>query len=212
MKIHLPFLTCLPILLFASCSPYRQTTHTWVQEHALQTERLKNCEEAQRQRIEKASKHWLYHLIPRHKDQLYWFDLGHWISWSLFGNDDDGIFGEMPTANFKVQSPISSKLALRWGMRNPLHNFSFYIIGSADKANNEVIIAQIQKDRREFFTYYPKARHVLCSNGSSFLLALHGYKPFIAVRLGRVESYFGWRERGNFGIKLRRRKQACDKT
>ena len=82
--------------------------------------------------------HPLYQTIPRHRCQIRWFDLGHWSTWTLFGNDDDGIFGEEPTANYRLEERPDYKKAFLWWCRNPLHNFCFYVIGSAERTNSEI--------------------------------------------------------------------------
>jgi hypothetical protein len=80
--------------------------------------------------------HRLYQLIPPHRDVIVWYDVGHWCTWTLFGNDDDGIFGEGPCAHYRQDQPNDYAKALAWGCRNPLHNFCFYVIGSAYRKNS----------------------------------------------------------------------------
>ena len=43
-------------------------------------------------------KHWLYKIIPRHRRILKSWRFWQFPLWALFGNDDDGIFGEEPTS------------------------------------------------------------------------------------------------------------------
>lgn len=163
-----------------------------------------NCDFALNQ-VEAASQK-LYDFIPRHRSQIEWYDLGHWTTWMLFGNDDDGIFGEGREAQYLVTKKANVGKALRWQLRNPLHNFCFYVIGSAYRENSEITLLEISPERfcclKE--TWPPKN---FPSQRSCFFFALHGGKPFIAFQLVysktyRAEFYLGWRDRGNFGLKF----------
>lgn len=155
-----------------------------------------------------AHSHWLYQYVPRHRSQLPWYDFGHWTSWALFGNDDDGIFGEDCMPSYKGDKTLSAWKAVQWNCRNPFHNFCFYVIGSAHRTNSELTLLKVAADSAcEALTYTPTEGVVFPSERSCFFLALHGGKPFISLRLRysqfwRGDFYFGWRERGNFGIKF----------
>lgn len=190
------FSYALPIILLptllASCATYKKPTESFATDNP-------------REII--ASKHWLYAVIPRHRSQIRLYDLGHWSTWALFGNDDDGLFGEGQNARFRLDDPVAGRLALRWGIRNPLHNFTFYVIGQAYYKNSEFALASLSKDNCRAFQYNENAKTVFAKEGSSFFLGLHGWKPFIALRFKysqkrRGDFYLGWRERGNFGLKL----------
>ncbi len=155
---------------------------------------------------ETTSEHWLYDVIPRHRSQIAWYDAGHWIAWSLLGNDDDGIFGEGPHANYKPEEPASVAKALKWEGRNPLHNFCFYLIGSAHRTNSEYTLLEVTPCHLKVGRYSPVAKTVFPTKNSCFYFGLHGGKPFLSFRLRwtrnkSTDFYFGWRERGNFGIK-----------
>jgi hypothetical protein len=150
--------------------------------------------------------HWLYQVVPRHRCQIAPWDVGHWIMWSCFGNDDDGIFGEEPTAEFKPECEPSFAKALAWTLRNPFHNFCFYVIGSANRCNSEFTVLRITPDESETMVYRPEASTVFAGHNSSFYLAFHGGKPFISSRIVWSETresrfYLGWRCRGNFGLR-----------
>lgn len=156
---------------------------------------------------DEASRHWLYQYIPRHRSLIPWWALSHWCTWAFLGNDDDGLFGEGHHALYwKASEPSSCKKALLWFLRNPLHNFTFYVIGSAWTENSEVTLVKIAADQSEFFTYSPRAKTIFFSENSSLFIGLHGWKPFISLRIlysnqARGDFFVGWRERGNFGIK-----------
>lgn len=154
---------------------------------------------------QKAQEHWLYRCIPRHRCQLYWYDVGHWVAWALFGNDDDGIFGE--EVRYKVERISDTGKALCWGVRNPLHNFCFYVIGSAERCNSELTFIQLAPGNSKCFHYEPVGQTNFPSKSSCFYAGLHGWKPYIALRLAYPQGYgtdfyLGWRCRGNFGIKF----------
>jgi len=78
----------------------------------------------------------------------------------------------------------------KWYWRNNAHNFTFYIIGIADK-----------KFRRS--GHYPD--QVFNPHGG-WNWAVCKYKwarlPFVSFQKHKFAFYLGWRERGNFGIKL----------
>ncbi len=183
------------ILLFSSgCARYKQPTDSFLTPTADPNKQA-------------ALSHWLYDVVPRHRSQIYWYDAGHWTTWMLFGNDDDGIFGEDSENPYKINEPISFKKGAYWACRNPLHNFCFYTIGSAYRTNSELAIFRVGDGSLGFCEYSPVAHRVFGGKGSSFLLALHGWKPFISLRISYCthrssQFYFGWRERGNFGMKF----------
>lgn len=188
------------LLLLPSCIPYHYETRFF-------TSSCEPCDEITERNVELARSHWLYRIVPRHRTQIRWYDLGHWTSWSLFGNDDDGIFGEEPTADFRKCSPPSVGKALAWAYRNPTHNFCFYVIGSAGRVNDEFTLLRLTPHYQEAFVYRPQATTVFAGKRSSLYLALHGGKPFLSSRIvwsntreGRF--YIGWREKGNFGVRF----------
>jgi hypothetical protein len=188
-----------PIVLFlcCGCASYKVSTQDFGDS---------SCELYVNQNKEAALSHWLYHFIPRHRCQIQWYDIGHWTTWSLFGNDDDGIFGEELTAYYRPQQSIGIFKAIRWNLRNPFHNFCFYVIGSAYSENSEFIFLKCNQYQIEVFKYKNTNQSNFGGDQTSFLLALHGGKPFISLRLAYSEKYkgdfyLGWRERGNFGIK-----------
>ena len=86
--------------------------------------------------------------------------------------------------------PDDRHRAMKWRFRNPFHNFSYYVVGVADK---------------EFVrsSKYP-GRNSRSPGGWDFAVARRRIVllPFISCRRGGFNFYFGWRERGNFGIKL----------
>ena len=77
-----------------------------------------------------------------------------------------------------------------WSIRNPFHNFTFYVIGISDKV---------------FLRTGRYADRVANPQGG-WNWAVCRYQwlwlPFVDYHRGRFEFYFGWRNGGNFGLKL----------
>ena len=77
-----------------------------------------------------------------------------------------------------------------WHLRNPLANFSNYVIGVADK---DTVRSGDYPDRTSNphggWTFAVTRRRIV-------------YLPFVDYKRGGFEFYFGWRLHGNFGIKL----------
>jgi len=77
-----------------------------------------------------------------------------------------------------------------WSLRNPFHNFTFYVIGVAD---------------RPIWRAGPFPTQTMNPHGGwNWAVSRYGCVglPFIGYRRGRFEGYFGWRTGGNFGMKL----------
>lgn len=100
-----------------------------------------------------------------------------------FGNVDD----PEPPAWYRPGSPSRGWF---WQLRNPLHNFTFYVIGIADQP-----FTRDGKFPNDVF-----AR----DGGWNWAVAKHAWLrlPFISFNGERWRFYFGWRERGNFGAKI----------
>jgi len=177
--------------LLSSCIPYRCGQEAWLRGEASERE----CA---------LSDHSLYRIVPRHRSQIRWYDLPHWGAWALFGNDDDGLWGEV---SFPDQEGETVSQAAAWWIRNPFHNLFFYVVGSAHCSNSEVTLLALSSSKSAFCSYQPVATTNFFDEGSCFYLGLHGWKPFCSFRLQysdsrRCDCYLGWRERGNFGGKL----------
>jgi hypothetical protein len=199
--LRLSFIPFFLISLCTGCVPYKIPTETFIPPPVAQPVDPKILTN-----YRQAAAHPLYQLVPRHRSQIHWYDIGHWISWTLFGNDDDGVFGENSPEPYLPEKKIGLKKALRWTCRNPFHNFCFYVIGSAHRINSEFTLLKI--DQREILccTYKPKGETNF-GQGNAFYLGFHGWKPFISLQIlyspkHLGQFYMGWRERGNFGIKF----------
>jgi hypothetical protein len=107
-----------------------------------------------------------------------------------FGNADD----PEPPDWYKPEDPARHR---KWHLRNPLHNFTFYVVGVADKP-----FERVGRHPQEVFNP---------AGGWNWATCRYKYcrLPFFSYTRGRFVTYWGWRERGNFGVKLTfRRKQA----
>ncbi len=171
------------------------------------------------EQYQKASDHWLYRIIPRHYRQLTWYHIGPFCLWILFGNDDDGIFGEGPRALWRMNEPPSCKKAFLWSTRNPLHNYTFYILGCAfeNNSSDEFMVVDIRPGTALFFSYEPYGTTVFSDKKNCLFIAFHSLRPFISFRYTfeskkKIECFCGWRERGNFGLKMALRSEEVKKS
>jgi hypothetical protein len=86
--------------------------------------------------------------------------------------------------------PNARTRTFTWYLRNPFSNFSKYVIGIQDKKS---IRSGKYPDKNGNphggWNFAVSRRHILIL-------------PFIDFKHGRFEFYSGWRERGNFGMKL----------
>ncbi len=207
------------LLLANGCAPYKVSTQAFLDwpKPCIEPENYEQSLLCENKRC--AVRHWLYRVIPRHRCQIRWYDLGHWTTWMLFGNDDDGIFGEEMSGRYRPYQKVCFPKALAWTVRNPLHNFCFYVIGSADRRNSEITLLKVTTNEFCMFDYVPQGKTVFASpqSSSSLFLGLHGGKPFFSLRLAyhpkrHLDLYIGWRCRGNFGLKFLPATKTRDKT
>lgn len=108
------------------------------------------------------------------------------LIWALFGNDEDGIYGDL---SFNPKCEKSKWLAIKWWFRNPFHNLFFHVWSVPKPFTSE--------------GDYPK--DVFNPNGGWNRIThtgANGKKYRFISYCGAIKFYIGWRERGNFGIKL----------
>lgn len=196
---RLSLVVILFLTFLTSCAPYRYSTD-WIE-----SEPRKNNHPLAKRNKTYALSHPLYMIIPRYRNQIQWYDMGHWTTWVLFGNEKDGIFGE-EAAYRPMQLPSFSK-ALSWYVRNPLHNFNSYVIGDAGRRQSSLILFGLAPHRFALMTYQEQAKTIFPSRGSCLYLALHGWKPFFSLRIAysrhlSTDFYIGWRCGGSFGLKF----------
>lgn len=101
-----------------------------------------------------------------------------------FGNIDEPI----PPYNKWRGLPYFIRKIL-WFLRNPFHNFMFYVVGITDKPF--IVRGEYPSD-------------VFNPNGGwkhHFVIYNRLRLPFVSY-VGKIKFYIGWRERGNLGFKL----------
>jgi hypothetical protein len=118
---------------------------------------------------------------PTNQPKIHFYNKLNPVWW--FKNSDEPV----PPAWYK---PGDKHRVAKWHFRNPLHNFDNYVIGVADK--------KFKRSGR-----YPE-RNSNPNGGWDFEVARRklAVLPFISYQRGKFNFYFGWRERGNLGIKL----------
>jgi hypothetical protein len=112
---------------------------------------------------------------------IHFYDKLNPIWW--LGNADEPRAPEWYRPNTRTRN-------FTWYLRNPFSNFSKYVIGIEDKKS---IRSGKYPDKisnpHGGWNFAVSRRHIV-------------YLPFIDYKHGRFEFYSGWRERGNFGLKL----------
>ncbi len=100
-----------------------------------------------------------------------------------FGNSDE----PRPPAWYRPDEPCR---VFMWYMRNPFANFSNYVIGAADRQTvRSGVYPTVNGNPNGGWNFAVTRRRIV-------------YLPFIDYKRHRFEFYFGWRARGNFGMKL----------
>ncbi|HEV8052838.1 MAG TPA: hypothetical protein VGP47_10120 [Parachlamydiaceae bacterium] len=164
--------------------------------------------------------HWLYRYIPCNHDELKNKPCWQAITWGIFGNDDDGIFGEGPHSGTKwtgkwggktvknishIPGTINFQRFILWQLRNPLHNFTNYVIGFKGKEDvSYKRIALISTGEIKGYEDIDKPHVFPMGERTGVYLGLHNNLPFVSARvkiIGRwLETYSGWRPGGGFGL------------
>ncbi|MGO8696727.1 MAG: hypothetical protein ACLQVY_03280 [Limisphaerales bacterium] len=146
----------------------------------------------------------LYHYVPRKRAQLRPLD-ARWLAWALAGNDDDGIFGEN-AGKMPYSTHIDLRTFFSWSVcRNPLHNLSFYVIGSASwKRHYDFSLFSLggKKAARAF----SNAGQWKEGDRPYFDLGFNDFKPYLRIDPWTADLFFGWRRNGSFEIKMRKEK------
>lgn len=129
-------------------------------------------------------------MAPRRPPAPWYRKLNPW--WLLFGNDDDGYFGD---PDWRAGRTETLGLAVIWWLRNPAHNLTWYGIGVADKARLNV-------GRWAPEIHRPGGGLLTCWTEVQVLGFLWVALPFISYLSPHVKAYAGWRPSGAFGFKL----------
>lgn len=101
------------------------------------------------------------------------------------GNADDPV----PPSWYRPGQGLRGPL---WQLRNPLHNFTFYVIGVHDKD-----FVRLGEEPGAVFRR---------GGGWNWAVIERGFLrlPFVSYEGKRMRFYALWREKGNFGLKLHR--------
>lgn len=100
-----------------------------------------------------------------------------------FKNSDDPV----PPDWFR---PDEKHREFKWSLRNPMHNFNFYVIGVADKKiHRSGRFPEKNSDPRGGWDFEASRYKII-------------WLPYISYHRPKFDFYFGWRNRGNFGIKF----------
>ncbi|PWU11498.1 MAG: hypothetical protein C5B50_23220 [Verrucomicrobia bacterium] len=150
---------------------------------------------------QKAVRSSIYNYVPRKREQLRPLDI-RWLTWCLAGNEDDGIFGEY-AGKKPYSTNINFKTYCSWSIfRNPIHNFTFYVIGTAawkrhynfsllSFGGNKKVRAASNAGKRE-------------KHDNPFAdIGFNDFKPYVGFDPWIFDWYFGWRKDGSFEIKFR---------
>lgn len=113
--------------------------------------------------------------------EIHFYDKINPVWW--FQNADD----PMPPEWYL---PDDKHRAAKWRMRNPFHNFNFYVIGIADKKFVRSGYHPEQNSNPNGGWDFAVSRRV------AILL------PFVSYERSWLTFYFGWREHGAFGAKM----------
>lgn len=109
-----------------------------------------------------------------------------------FGNEDDGWWGD---ARFNPDGRHDLVTALRWFLRNPMHNLGFYVLGTCDRP--ACAVGKLSDD-----VFAPNGGWNWC-----WVFAGPFPRPFLSYRGKTWQWYLGWRPaQGALGLKFQRAK------
>ena len=117
-----------------------------------------------------------------------------WFIWAFFGNEKDGYIGDTV---FNPEQKDTFSIRLKWWLRNPCHNFTWYVIGLAHRH-----IAHIN----EFSQEQPGWNRAYTCLYGDYMTDAHKAKKYKFIHyIGKKrEFYIGYRGTGAFGIKFRK--------
>ena len=139
----------------------------------------------------KTEEHWLYTVIPKSRGDAWGLRI---IPWALFGNDEDGIFGER--SGVPTFGDHTTRTAFRWWKRNPFHNLSWHVLRWPVKEAYILIEMPGQS------TFLWRVHRNWVADGPQFQIVLI---PFFSSWRGDTwEGYIGWRVHGALGFAFRR--------
>jgi hypothetical protein len=115
------------------------------------------------------------------RPKIHFYDKLNPVWW--FGNADE----PLPPEWYRLDEKLR---VLKWRLRNPLHNFTHYVIGVEDKTfSRSGKFPERNSDPRGGWNI---------AMGRRVLVPL----PFVSCERSWCTFYFGWRNHGAFGLKL----------
>jgi len=119
--------------------------------------------------------------------KLHWWNKLNPIWW--IGNDEDPVPPDWYRPGEKFRKTL-------WYLRNPLHNFTNYVIGVKDLSNKR---GWSRCGEYPEMVFSPQ-------KGWNFSVIHYGMLrlPFVSYWNAHYKFYIGWRDRGNFGVKINR--------
>lgn len=112
----------------------------------------------------------------------------NWLIWAFFLNELDGVIGDN---RWNPTREDTFMIRLKWWLRNPCHNFTWHVIGFAQKLTTRV---DFQGEDGPGWNY---AMTLIKNDDDHFTLY-----PYFLYLGKKVKFYIGWRGRGTFGIKF----------
>ncbi len=135
--------------------------------------------------------HWLYSVVPPSYEKAKGLSL---ITWAIFGNDEDGIFGER--SSVPTYGKQSVRNFGRWWMRNPFHNLCAHVL----RWQTSKAFVLVESPGKNHF--HERTHRNWVTPGRQFQITL--VPVFVSWRTDTWEGYLGWREDGALGIAMRR--------
>lgn len=108
------------------------------------------------------------------------------LLWAFFGNDDDGMYGD---TSFNPNQIKSFWWAIKWWVRNPMHNLTHYVLGFKGHSYGYSGFDTDKPGVGFGWTYK--------DNGTKW--------PLLTLNIWNRLGYIGWRPSGAFGLKCRTR-------
>jgi hypothetical protein len=179
------------LLLLASCAAYKVPTSDYGPKP------YDPYREVRQEAVESP----IYNYVPRKREQLKPLDV-RWLSWCFVGNEDDGIFGE-----YAGKAPYSTNINFgtfcSWSiLRNPIHNFTCYVIGSAGWKRHYSYSA-IGIGGRKPVRFFSNSAKWPKHDEPFFDIGFNDFKPYLKFNPWISDLFFGWRNSGSFEIKVR---------
>lgn len=151
--------------------------------------------------------HWLYKIVPPTRPVLYDPRI---ITWALFGNDEDGIFGERSRIWSTDHPKQTFKVFLMWWKRNPLYNLFAHVIDWQHE--NSFMLFEYNSILKKRWKFFSKRSSKLLwaeptdENFGQVFVAV--WPPSLIFRNGKIEGYALWYYNGKFGFAFRKANSA----